>query len=70
MPVSTEVELTIYNLLGQQIRKLVNAKQPAGFYQVEWDGRDDAGHEAASGLYVYQLKTKTSISNHKMLLLR
>jgi hypothetical protein len=66
---SGEVELTIYNLLGQQIRTLVNAKQPAGFYKIEWNGRDDAGREVASGVYVYQLKTEGIIQNLKMILL-
>ncbi len=70
LPVSIEVELTIYNLLGQQITNLVNAKQPAGFYQVEWDGRDDAGREVASGIYLYQLKAGKFVSTRKMLLIQ
>ncbi len=70
LPVSTEVELTIYNLLGQQTRTLVSSKQPAGAYQLEWDGRDNAGSEVASGIYVYRLKTDDFTRSRKMLLLR
>lgn len=51
-----EVELSIYNLRGQKVRTLVRARQPAGRYQAKWDGRDDAGREAASGVYICQLR--------------
>jgi hypothetical protein len=70
LPVGGEVELTIYNLLGQKIRKLVNTKQPAGFYQVEWDGRDDTGSEVASGIYLYRWMTGEFVQVRKMVLLR
>jgi flagellar hook assembly protein FlgD len=70
LPVSAEVELTIYNLLGQQIRKLVNTKQVAGSYQIEWNGRDDNGREVASGIYVYRIESAGFIQSKKMLLIR
>jgi len=65
-----EVELAIYNLLGERIRTLVNAKQPAGDYQMEWNGQDDARLEVASGIYIYRLKTGKFVKSRKMLLLR
>ena len=49
------VSLTVYNILGQQIRILVQQPQAAGFYQVLWDGKDATGHEVADGMYVYRL---------------
>jgi hypothetical protein len=67
---ASEIELTIYNLPGQKIRALVKARQPAGRYEVKWDGRDDAGREAASGVYVYILKIGDSVQARKMVLLR
>ncbi|NIV98773.1 T9SS type A sorting domain-containing protein, partial [Candidatus Saccharibacteria bacterium] len=70
LPVSSEIELTIYNLLGQQIQKLVNTRQTAGSYQILWDGRDDAGREVASGIYLYQLKAGKFVSTRKMLLIQ
>jgi hypothetical protein len=67
LAVGSQVELTIYNLLGQEIRKLVNAKQPAGFHKIEWDGKDDDGREVSSGIYFYMLKAGGRRFVNKML---
>ncbi|HGY57118.1 MAG TPA: T9SS type A sorting domain-containing protein [Caldithrix abyssi] len=60
-----DVELTVYNVLGQKIRTLVNEKQPAGKYTVKFN----ADH-LSSGVYFYRLKAGTYVSQRKMLLLR
>ena len=49
---SGPVRLTIYNTLGQPVRTLVNQFQPAGFYQVRWDARDQRGTALAAGVYL------------------
>jgi hypothetical protein len=67
---SSDVRLQVFNQLGQSVRQLVNRKQPAGNHLVEWDGRDDDGNEAASGVYIYQLKTNQGTQSKKMLLLK
>ena len=64
------VELVIYNVLGQRVRTLVEAEQTSGRYEVVWDGRDDAGRQAASGVYVYQLRASGFLMSRTMLLLR
>ncbi len=64
------VELAVYNLLGQKIRALVNQNQPAGVYSVPWDGKDDFGRAAASGVYLYQLTAGAFKETRKMLLLK
>jgi alkaline phosphatase D len=46
----SEVELTIYNQLGQKIKTLVNVRQPAGNYLVQWDGSDHKGRQVVSGV--------------------
>jgi flagellar hook assembly protein FlgD len=52
-----QVRLIIYDLLGHQIRMLVEEEnQQAGAYQISWDGRDDDGNAAASGVYFYRLQ--------------
>lgn len=66
----SEIELIIYNLLGQKIRTLVNARQPLGFHQVEWDGHDEMGVEVTSGIYFYRLKAGEFVANKKMILLK
>jgi hypothetical protein len=67
---TTSVELTIFNLLGQKIRTLVNSRQPAGKYQIQWDGRDNAGRKMASGIYLYRIKAGESIQIKKMILMK
>jgi len=66
----TEVDLSIYNLLGQKVATLVNATQPAGNYNICWDGMTDGGQEAASGVYFYKLATEDFRETRKMLLLK
>ena len=52
LPQAGEVELMVYNALGQRIRRLATAFLPAGAHRAHWDGRDEAGREAASGVYL------------------
>jgi hypothetical protein len=66
----SDVELTIYNQLGQKVRTLVNDRKPAGTYQIQWDGRDNAGNQVTSGEYLYRLKAGAFVEVRKMVLLR
>ncbi len=63
LPVTSHLELSIYNILGQKVATLVNKKQPAGSYQVEWDASGFAG-----GVYFYRLTTDTGFSETRKLL--
>lgn len=67
---ASEVELAIYNLLGQKVRTLVQARQPAGRYEAKWDGRSDAGVPVASGVYIYRFTAGSYQKVMKMILLR
>ncbi|MDZ7268553.1 MAG: T9SS type A sorting domain-containing protein [candidate division KSB1 bacterium] len=62
-------ELVIYNLTGEKIRTLVSAALSAGTHAVRWDGRDDRGRRAASGVYIYRLKAGEVVTARTMLLL-
>ena len=55
-PHGAAVELEIFDVLGQRISTLVNRVVPVGSHFVEWNGRDDGGRPAASGLYIYRLR--------------
>jgi hypothetical protein len=70
VPRSSNVSLIIYNILGQQVRNLVQAEQPAGHYDVVWNGRDDAGQQVGSGMYLYRLAAGQVALTKKMLLLK
>ena len=69
LPIGSKVELTIYNLLGQQIRTLVNTQQSAGAHQVLWNGRDESGKQVTSGIYFYQLKAGNNFNQTKKMVL-
>lgn len=66
----TPTELAIYNILGQRVRTLVTGGQPPGIHEVTWDGRDDSGREAPSGIYFTRLITSGAMLSRKMVLLR
>ena len=61
------VSLRIFNLLGQNVRELVNAAQPAGRYEVQWDGRLANGERAPVGIYFYQLQAGSQIATQKLM---
>jgi hypothetical protein len=64
------VTLTVYNVLGQRVRTLVNDRQPAGFYIVQWDARDDQAIAVTSGIYIYRLHVAGTIISKRMLLIK
>ena len=64
------VTLTIYNLLGQNVKTLVNKVLSPGQYTFEWDAIDAMGFPAASGIYFYELRSESFIARKKMLLIR
>ena len=70
LPTTSHVTLKIYNLLGQEVRTLVNARQAPGAQSVVWDGRDHAGRPVSSGIYIYQLRAGREVQSRKMLLVR
>ena len=70
LPEAQPVRLTVYDMLGQQVRVLVDGEQPPGWHQVVWDGRDQVGRPVASGIYLYRLQTPQFAQTRKMILLR
>jgi photosystem II stability/assembly factor-like uncharacterized protein len=65
IPNSEQVKLSIYNVLGQMVARLVNKKQSAGTYKVEWNASG-----FASGIYFYRIETEMYTNTRKMILLR
>lgn len=67
---ASDVRLTIFNMLGQQIRTLVNQKQSAGRQIVHWNGKDSNQRVVPSGIYYYRLEADNFTATRKMLLLK
>ena len=60
------VDLTIYNVLGQPMRQLWTGSLPAGEHRLTWDGRDAQGQPVAAGVYVYRLQVDEQTRSRKM----
>jgi len=69
-PQEIQAELTVYNVLGEKVKTLFNGITTKGLNQVNWDGRTSSGSQAATGIYLYAVKTGDNIFTKKMLLLR
>ncbi len=70
IPAAAEVNIQIFNILGQEIRTVVDGHQAAGSYSVMWDGRDAAGQVVPSGVYLYRLTAGEFTAVRKMILMR
>lgn len=62
--------LKVYNLIGEEIKTLVDENQAQGEYTVIWDGKDDFGNPAASGVYILMLKSGDFSKSQRMTLLK
>ena len=65
LPVSGQVSLKIYDILGNEVATLVNENKEAGYYEVQFDGS-----QLASGMYIYRLTAGNYISTKKMLMIK
>jgi hypothetical protein len=70
LPKAANVNLTIYNVLGQQVKTLVSQELAAGVQTIEWDGTDNTGRTVASGVYFYRLSADEFQATKKMLMLK
>ena len=70
VPHHGQIQLNIFNLLGQKVRSLINKQAGPGNYWIVWDGKNDAGGNEASGAYFYSFIAAGFSQTNKMLLIR
>ncbi|MGB2697433.1 MAG: T9SS type A sorting domain-containing protein, partial [Candidatus Zixiibacteriota bacterium] len=70
LPQNAWVKLTVYNVLGQKVKVLVNQHQEAGYKIIHWDSRNEKGEYVSTGIYFYTLQVGSYTKTKKMLLLR
>ncbi|HDQ99080.1 MAG TPA: T9SS type A sorting domain-containing protein [candidate division WOR-3 bacterium] len=70
VPRAGNVSLTVYDVAGRPVRTLVNGRQNAGRYSVNWDGRSEAGDEVAAGIYFYTLTAGQASTTSKLTVVR
>jgi len=70
LPHTSDVTIVVYDLLGKEIRTLVDEKKQAGSYRVKWDGTNNTGHQVSSGIYFCKMITPDFTKIQKMMLLK
>jgi len=70
LPTNGQVELTIYNELGHEVKRLVNHFQLKGKHSVKWDAKDYLGREVGSGLYYYKIKAAPFTGFREMMVVK
>jgi hypothetical protein len=70
LPEKGKVKLTVYNILGKEVKTLVNKVKQKGKYTVTWDGTNSKGNKVSAGVYLYQLRSKDFIRAKKMILVK
>lgn len=74
IPVQSDVLINIYDLLGRKVKTLTNNRHEAKYYTLVWDGKDEQGRLAASGLYFLRITARnentTFIKTKKMVMIR
>ena len=67
---AANVDLSIYNMLGQKVRTLTTGSKVAGTHVLRWDGRDESGSSVSTGIYLYTLTDGSTSITKKMALMK
>ena len=70
LPQAALVRMTIYDLLGRQVKTLINKTQDTGYKSVIWDATNDYGKPVSAGVYLYQIQAGNFVQSRKMVLLK
>lgn len=70
LPYSSQVELKIFNILGEEIRTLINSFEIAGSKKINWNGKNDLGNNVSSGVYFYTFRTNRILQTKKMIIIK
>ena len=70
LPENSHVTITIYDMLGRQVKTLINQTQDAGYKSVIWDTTNDYGNPVSAGVYLYQIQAGEYMQTKKMVLLK
>jgi hypothetical protein len=64
------VNITIYNVLGQEITKLVDKVYDPGNYEIEWNGNDGSGNQVSTGVYFYRMEVNEFVKTRSMMMIK
>ena len=64
------VTIKIYDVMGRQLKTLVNSVKTAGYHSIQWDATNDLGEGVSAGMYIYMIQAGDFVSTKKMVLLK
>lgn len=70
LPQLANVSLKIYDILGREVKTLVNREQTPGAYRIEWNGTNNYGAQVSSGMYIYRVVAGKFVQTKKMMFLK
>ena len=70
MPEDGLVNITIYDLLGNEINNLVKSNQSSGYKTIDWDATDNQGRQISAGVYLYSIEAGNFSQTKKMIFLK
>lgn len=65
IPEQSIVSLTIYDILGREVKTLVKNATSAGFHEIRWDGKDSFGIPVSTGMYIYRITAQSKVSKNR-----
>jgi len=70
LPENSLVTITIYDMLGRQVKTLINEYQDPGYRSIIWDATNDYGKPVSAGMYLYQIQANNFLKTKKMILVK
>ena len=70
LPENSLVSITIYDIMGREVKSLINQTQNAGFKSIIWNAKNDYGKPVSAGVYLYQIQADEFVQTKKMVLLK
>jgi len=70
LPEDGFVKIKIFDMLGREVKELVNTQQVAGYYTIEWDGTNKSGMKVSTGAYLYRIDANKFTKSMKMMLMK
>jgi hypothetical protein len=70
LPEDALVNITIYDMMGRQVKTLINGSQTAGYKTIQWDATNNFGEPVSAGLYLYTIEAGEFRQTKKMILLK
>lgn len=70
LPEESSVSVIVYDLMGKEVKSLINKIQPKGNYSLKWDATDELGERISAGMYIYTIRAGQFTSTKKMVLLK